>query len=237
VSDARHSPPGDDSFRASLLRNGLGAIGLVVLVAAAFWAIGTLGGAEVTPTASDSPEPEVAAPADDDAETDTGEEPATDGDEPTEEPETGDAAGAGDEADTDVDGVEPAEPEQQPEDEPAEPEQPEEPEEPAEPEEPGEPAEPAVPPGEVTVQVLDGVKADGGAAADEVAELLGDAGYDIVARNDALSYDVTTVLYNPGHEDAAAQIAAELGGAEVREQPGNLSSAVAVHVVVGADRA
>lgn len=239
MSDARHSPPGDDSFRASLLRNGLGAVGLVVLVAAAFWAIGTLGAGDVTPTGSDSPEPEVAAPADDAAETDGGQEATTDGDEPTEDP--GGTAEATDAGETDTDASdpeddatqEPAETEPEPEDEPAE--EPEE--EPAEPEEPEEPAEPAVPPGEVTVQVLDGVKDDGGAAADEVAQLLEGSGYDIIARNDALTYEVTTVLYNPGHEQAAQQIAAELGGAEVREQPGNLSSAVAVHVVVGRDRA
>ncbi|MEX0835139.1 MAG: LytR C-terminal domain-containing protein, partial [Nitriliruptor sp.] len=94
----------------------------------------------------------------------------------------------------------------------------------------------AVDPGSVSVQVLDGFKEDGGTAADEVAALLGDEGYQVVARNDALTYEVTTVLYNPGNEDAARQVAAQLGGAEVREQPGNLSTAVDLHVVVGRDR-
>jgi hypothetical protein len=84
--------------------------------------------------------------------------------------------------------------------------------------------------------VLDGFKQDGGTAADGVASTLSDRGYQVIARNDALSYDVTTVLFNPGNEAAAQQVASDLGGAEVRAQPGNLSTAVALHVVVGSDR-
>lgn len=94
----------------------------------------------------------------------------------------------------------------------------------------------AVDPATVTVQVLDGYQQDGGAAADAVADAVTDAGYNLVARNPALLYDVTTVLYNAGSEDAAAQVAALIGTDSIREQPGNLSTQVAIHIVVGADR-
>jgi hypothetical protein len=77
----------------------------------------------------------------------------------------------------------------------------------------------------------------GGPAADGVAAEVESAGYRIVARNIALDYEVTTVLYNPGNEAAAEQLAADIGGAEVRPQPGNLSEQVDLHVVVGRDRA
>ncbi|MEX2550392.1 MAG: LytR C-terminal domain-containing protein [Nitriliruptoraceae bacterium] len=93
-----------------------------------------------------------------------------------------------------------------------------------------------IPPEDVSVQVLDGYGGDGGAAADAVAAALSEAGYRIIAQNPALAYDVTTVLWTAGHEEAARQVAAEIGAAEIREQPGNLSESVMVHVVVGADR-
>jgi hypothetical protein len=223
VSDARHTPPGDASFRRSLLRNAGSAVGLVVLVAAVFWGIGSVGG----------PDDDTVAAGAADGETDD----AADAGEPTEEPPADDP---GEAAEDDA----PAEDETATDDEPAE--------EPAEDapdegdegdEEDGDDAEdeeePArtVDPASVTVQVLDGVKDDGGAAADGVAGQLEGDGYQIIARNDALSYDVTTVLYNPGNEEAAQQIASDLGGAEVREQPGTLSTQVDLHVVVGRDRA
>lgn len=91
-------------------------------------------------------------------------------------------------------------------------------------------------PDTVSVQVLDGYQQDGGSAADAVAAQLADEGYRIVARNPALRYDVTAVLWTAGNEEAGKQIARDIGAAEVREQPGNLSTAVMVHVVVGADR-
>ena len=92
------------------------------------------------------------------------------------------------------------------------------------------------PPGEVTVQVLDGYQQDGGQAAAQVATLLRDEGYRVVAENPAIAYQVTTVLWTAGFEGEAQQVAAEIGAAEVRAQPGNLSTQVQVHVVVGADR-
>jgi hypothetical protein len=88
----------------------------------------------------------------------------------------------------------------------------------------------------VSIQVLDGYRADGGAAARAVAATLRDTGYRVVAENPALAYDVTTVLYTAGNEPAARQVAADLGAGVVREKPANLSDQVAVHVVVGADR-
>jgi hypothetical protein len=225
VSSAKHTPTGDASFRSSLLRNGAGALGLVVLVALVFWGIGNIGGPSGTPTASDAP----GTDADDDA--DAGEEPEDPPEpDPTEDPEAdeddGDDADATDddatEADADDDGdADDGEADDGDADDG---------------DTGGAATERAVPPGEVTIQVLDGFKEDGGTAADGVASLLQDAGYDVIARNDALSYEVTTVLYNPGNEAAAQQVAADLGGAEVREQPGNLSTAVSLHVVVGRDR-
>jgi hypothetical protein len=223
------SPTELPTLRTSVLRNLGGALALIVLVAAVFGAIGMIGRAETPPT------PVAAEPPDD--------EPAEAPDEPeaTEDPEP-----------------QPAEedPEPEPTDEPEEPEEPEEPdadeadedeaaaaderEEEPEPEptadETEEPAPPAVAPGDVSIQVLDGYKADGGAAARAVAASLRDGGYRIIAENQALSYDRTAVLWTAGNEAAARQVAAEIGAAEVREQPGNLSSAVDVHVVVGADR-
>ncbi len=91
----------------------------------------------------------------------------------------------------------------------------------------------AVPPEGISVQVLDG---GGDAAADAVAAELSEAGYRIIAQNPALPYEVTTVLWTAGFEAEGRQVAAEIGAAEVREQPGNLSENVMVHVVVGADR-
>jgi len=91
-------------------------------------------------------------------------------------------------------------------------------------------------PGDVTIQVLDGYKADGGTAARGLAESLRGNGYRVIAERQALNYEVTTVLWTSGNEAAARQVAAEIGAGEVRAQPGNLSESVAVHVVVGADR-
>lgn len=123
----------------------------------------------------------------------------------------------------DVDGEQPA-PEPQPEAPPAQEPEPE-------------PEDPRIPPESITIQVLDGYQQDGGTAAAGVTAELRDIGYRVVAENPAIAYDITTVLWNEGFEDEARQVAEDLGAAEVREQPGNLSANVTVHVVVGADRA
>lgn len=216
-------PDGDGAAGSPLGRLAAGGVAVVAVAALAFWGIGTLGGDTDDPVVADRPEDGADDGADDATPPDDGTDPPPDvppeddaGTDGADSGEGGDDAaeddGTGDDGDADdADGGEDG-------DEPDE-------------------VERTVEPGEVTVQVLDGYKSDGGAAAGAVADLLDGEGYDIIARNDALDYATTTVLYNPGNEEAAEQIAAELGGAEVREQPGTLSDAVAVHVVVGADRA
>jgi hypothetical protein len=222
----------EPNLRVSVLRNVGGAVGLVVLVAALFGAIGMVGRADTpTPLAADGPATE--APDEGEAT----EDPAPEAPEATEEPDAEpDATDGAEDADADevdeveVDEVEEADPEpaatEEPEPEPeASPEQTEE-----------QPAAAGIPPGDISIQVLDGYKTDGGTAARGIAASLRDDGYRVIAENQALSYDRTTVLWTDGNEAAARQVAAAIGAAEVREQPGNLSSAVDVHVVVGADR-
>ncbi len=229
MGDADRTPAGAPDLRGDLLRSGGSVVGLIALVAALFWGIGALWG-EDDPLAADGAAVDTTDGEqgdDGDGGEDTAEDgavdggaaddAATDGDAEDPDADTGgepaadaDADGDGDiDADGDTDAAETDDADED---------------------------APAVDPGSVSVQVLDGFKEDGGTAADEVAALLGDSGYQVVARNDALTYEVTTVLYNPGSEAAARQVAAELGGADVREQPGNLSTAVDLHVVVGRDR-
>ncbi len=205
-----------------LVARVLGIAALVVAASAAlFVGLGQLGEDELV--IADAPE-ETAAPEPDDEVVEEPEpepepEPA-----PEEEPE---AEPEGDpEPDPDAES-EPEEPEEAPEEEATEEEEPEPDEEP-EPE--------RIDPGSISVQVLDGYQADGGRAADAVAAELTDEGYRIVARNPALRYDVTAVLWTSGNQEAGEQIAGDIGAAEIREQPGNLSTSVMVHVVVGADR-
>jgi hypothetical protein len=227
VSDTRQTPSGETSFRDSLGRQLAGAAGVVVLGAAAFWVVGTVGGDE-TPVVAEEPAPGPAEPEDDVAV----EEPTDDGGaapDAAEEPSDGDEdADEGDEdldpepdatdADADEDGEDASEGDDDADDET------------------DDEVARDVDPSSVTIQVLDGLKTDGGDAADSLTDQLEGSGYSVVARNDALSYASTTVLFNPGYEAAARQVADELGGAVVSEQPGNLSSSVELHVVVGADR-
>jgi hypothetical protein len=210
VPEAAHATPGDTSFRSSVVRNLGGGVLLVAAVAALFAVIGMVGGDAAAPAAApqDAVDPDAGAAEPDEV--------------------TDDEAGGTADPEGDAGLEDAGEPAPQPE--PAEPDA-------AEPEEAEEPAPaPAIDPAEVSVQVLDGYREDGGAAADAVAAELAEAGYRIVARNPAILYSVTTVLYTAGNEAAGRQVAAELGVSEVREQPGNLSTAVAVHVVIGADR-
>jgi hypothetical protein len=221
----------EPNLRVSVLRNVGGAVGLVVLVAALFGAIGMIGRADTpTPLAADGPAGDEATEAPDEAE--ATEEPAPEAtEEPEAEPDETDVA-----EDTDVDEADEADEAEEADPEPAATEDPEpEPEPSPEPTE-DEPAAAAIPPGDISIQVLDGYKTDGGTAARGIAASLRDDGYRVIAENQALSYDRTAVLWTAGNEAAARQVAAAIGAAEVREQPGNLSSAVDVHVVVGADR-
>ncbi|MFA9432594.1 LytR C-terminal domain-containing protein [Egicoccus sp. AB-alg2] len=205
------------------------AVGVVVLTAGAFAFIGArTDDAATQPTVASGPAPDDAPSAPEDTDESDGsddtqaaapDEPAEPAaPEPTEDPEP----------DPTEDAEEPAEVEE-PEPEP-------EPTEESEPEPEPEPAARALAPGDVVIQVLDGYKADGGVAARGVAQSLRDQGYRVIAENQALNYQVTTVLWTEGNEAAARQVAAEVGAGDVRPQPGNLSNAVDVHVVVGADR-
>jgi hypothetical protein len=233
VSDTRQAPSGDASFRSSLARALAGAAGVVVLGAASFWVVGTIGGDE-TPVVADEPEPGPAEPADDVE----AEEPAEGDDAEPDAPDEDDAGEDAEDGEDDAaqDDVEPDEADADTEDaEEVQDEDAEEGGEDADDEADDEVAR-DVDPSSVTIQVLDGFKTDGGTAADDLTGQLEGAGYSVVARNDALNYASTTVLFNPGFEAAAQQVAAELGGAVVSEQPGNLSTSVELHVVVGADR-
>lgn len=224
MADAKHTPPQDPSFRRSVLRNVAGAVGLVVLVAGIFGVLGMIGREDVD-------DPDLAI--DDVPSEEVEDEPDDESSEPVEEPEDPDPAdddpnGNGEDPDaedpdTDADDEAP-----DPDDEDDAPSDGES--------EPAPDAPPAIDPGEISVQVLDGFRADGGAAAAAVNEQLRDAGYNIVARNPAIAYELTTVLWTDGFEAEARQVAEEIDAADVREQPGNLSTNVNVHVVVGADR-
>lgn len=110
-----------------------------------------------------------------------------------------------------------------------------------EPEPTPEPApEASVDPSTVTIQVLDAVGGEeGAAAAQAVADELREAGYDVVTINRAgRQYDVTTVFWSPGQDAAGQQVAAFLEAGQAEETPDEvkLSDSVEVHVVVGADR-
>lgn len=233
MSAAKHTSSRDPSFRRSLLKNVAGAVGLVVGVAAIFGVLGMIGRADPDPSSdvadgSEEPagEPETEAPAAE-APDDTADE-APGGSEGTGE-DGADRDGEDDGGeDGEDDGAEDAEAEEDgsSDEEPAE-------EPPAE-EEPA--TEPEIDPSPISVQVLDGYREDGGTAADAVFEQLQSAGYNIIARNPAIAYEVTTVLWTEGFEAEGRQVAQEIGAAEVRQQPGNLSNEVNVHVVVGADR-
>ncbi len=210
MTAAKHTPPRDPSFRRSLARNTVGAVGLVVLVAAIFGVLGMIGRSDPDLDIADVPDEEPAAPVDETEEAADDETVASE--EPVEEPEEPEEPPA-EESEAPAEG---------PDEEPAEPETP-----------PADPIDPAT----ISVQVLDGFREDGGAAADAVFQELQEAGYRIVARNPALAYEVTTVFWTPGFEDEARQVAREIGATEVQEKPADsLSDQVNVHVVVGADR-
>jgi outer membrane biosynthesis protein TonB len=259
VTNAEHASS-DTSFRLSVLQHVGGATVVVTLVALVFWAIGTVGGpedgllaaADEADAGDDAPEPEPTADPEPDEPEPEPDEPEPEPDEPEPEPEPDEPESepeADPEAEPDSDPdpepepepdePEPDEPEPEPEPDESEPDEPEsepeaDPE--AEPEPDPDPEPETVAPEDVTIQVLDGYQADGGTAASSLASDLTDAGYRVIARNPALRYDVTTVLWTTGNEEAGRQVAAAIGAADVRQQPGTLSDAVAVHVVVGADQ-
>lgn len=241
IGEADHEPQPGLSL---LVVRVLGIAALVIGASAAlFLGLGRLGDPPLEIAAG----PDDGQPADEDDQA-VEDEPAAQGDDAPAEDDEGSEQGATDPEDAAAGGSETAAPEDGADGDPdsAEPDEEgpdaasddgsDEADETEEPEEPEEPAPDRIDPSTVSVQVLDGYQEDGGTAAGAVATQLADEGYDIIARNPALLYDVTTVLWTSGHEQAGRQIAEEIGAAEVREQPGNLSTAVMVHVVVGADR-
>lgn len=111
-----------------------------------------------------------------------------------------------------------------------------------EPEEPEVPADPTtdpdrIDPASIRIQLLDGYKIDEGAAADRVVARLSELGYSVSFRTTGRDYEASAVFWGAGGEAAARQVAAELGIADVRPNPGTLNDEVAVHIMVGADRA
>lgn len=239
MTAAKHTSPRDPSFRRSLLRTAGGAVGLVVGVAAIFGVLGMIGRDDADPVLDVAEGPEDPAegespPSDEVA----GEDPPAGNDEGT---ANGGDEGAEDSAPEDDADEQPGDADDQPpdtEEEPADADEDDsggtsEDEAPAE--EPT-PSEPAIDPASISVQVLDGYRQDGGAAAATVYQQLESAGYNIIARNPAIAYEVTTVLWTAGHEAEGRQVAQEIGAPDAREQPGNLSTQVNVHVVVGSDR-
>lgn len=236
MAEGRGGIGGGTGLLDTMLRNAAGALGLVAASSLVFLGIGMVGRADVDDAAvtddtlADADDEQPATGGDGE---DSGVDGAVDGPEDTgtndggaDAAETGgdDAGGADDTQGGDAEGDDAAQDADESVEAPDE-----EIDDDADTEE-------RIDPGTITVQVLDGYQADGGSAADAAAAELRDLGYDVVAENPALRYEATTVLWSPGGEEAARQVAAEIGAAEVRAQPGNLSEAVAVHVVIGADR-
>ena len=103
------------------------------------------------------------------------------------------------------------------------------------------PAADGLRPKDVTVQILNGIGADGGAAVTRTRTTLGDAGFVIRATSNARAYDVTTIFYTDGYEAEARLVGSVLGVNAINAMstlPADrrLSTSVMVHVVLGADR-
>lgn len=88
----------------------------------------------------------------------------------------------------------------------------------------------------ITVQVLNGT--NDSAADDDMADRLAGLGYEVVAVESAsVPYSKTTVLWSYAESRAAAERLSQRFGWRVEPKPDNLSTSVAVHVIVGADEA
>ena len=204
MPDAKHTPPGDTSFAASVAQHVGAAAALIVILAGAFWAVGAI--------RSDASGTEVSVGANPDAESPSSGQPGTPPDE-TAAASSG-TTGASPDAEAPTAGAT------------------------GTPSATPSPAAADIPPGEVSIQVLDGVHDAGAVTAHRLADRLDGDGYDVVVVNSAATvYEKTTVLYTPGNEAAARQLASAYGFPEVREKPANLSDSVDVHVVVGTDQA
>ncbi|MGH2736543.1 MAG: LytR C-terminal domain-containing protein [Actinomycetota bacterium] len=88
----------------------------------------------------------------------------------------------------------------------------------------------------MTVQVLNGT-ADAGAD-DAMADRLAGLGFDVIAvEGSSINYQTTTVLWSYAESAQAAERLAQRFGWRVAPKPDNLSTSVALHVVVGDDAA
>jgi hypothetical protein len=89
-------------------------------------------------------------------------------------------------------------------------------------------------PAETSVQVLDA--GGGSTATSDVAEVLADLGYDVVAINPSrVDYDVTTVLFTSGNDAEAEGLRARDERFAATAPNERLSEGVDLHVVVGPD--
>jgi hypothetical protein len=101
---------------------------------------------------------------------------------------------------------------------------------------------PGVPaPSSVSIQLLNGIGADGSAAVSRVRTQLVDAGFRVVASNTGRPYAATTIFYTTGYEAEARLVGSVLAVNDILPMTDlpperRLSSTVMVHVVVGADR-
>ncbi len=96
-------------------------------------------------------------------------------------------------------------------------------------------------PQDVTVQLLNGIGADGSAAVTRARTTLSEAGFNIRATSNARAYDTTTIFYTDGYEAEARLVGSVLGVNAINAMstlPADrrLSPSVMVHVVLGADR-
>lgn len=86
----------------------------------------------------------------------------------------------------------------------------------------------------ITVQVLNGTSVTG--ADETMADRLASLGFAVISVASAsVNYSQTTVLWSYAESEEAATRLAERFGWQVKPKPENLSTQVAIHIVVGAD--
>ena len=86
----------------------------------------------------------------------------------------------------------------------------------------------------MTVQVLNGTNVSG--ADQTMADRLEELGYEVInVVPAAINYEETTVLWSYAESEEAAARLAERYGWQVKPKPDNLSTQVALHIVVGVD--
>ncbi|HEX9888392.1 MAG TPA: LytR C-terminal domain-containing protein [Nitriliruptorales bacterium] len=210
---AKHASPDDNSFLISVGKHLGAAVGLVAVVAGAFWGIGQV---QTEDPGDDTPV--IANPATSAPTRQPSSDPTTEAPDPEPTPTPTPTPEPTSEASSPEPSPQPS-PEPSPEPSPTE-------------------ADGRIAASSISVQVLDAVLDDGSAAASDVEQRMKADGYRVVARNKASkTYDVTTVFYSAGSEAQAQQIAEQYGWSRVEGKPDNLSDSVQVHVVVGADEA